>query len=484
MGEKNIMGQTRETTERNIESLYRQFNEIFEFMNRQIFDDQREEIKDKLENLLGTFNNAEYREGINRLNDEGYKEYEGILRALFYKMTMGKSSDFYFNNLNDNPVFRQGQEMESGYQMLNVQQVTSQSSGMRAANVARHLEEAKCSLERERNICNDGIESIIIARQTRDAQITRLIEDSRRYTEDMRRLGINVGTNYNTFEAVLTASRVTWDALFPIYKEPIASLIKGLLPRRFRNNLDFADLLGRWLERGTVSVEDIIQFVVRQGTKISSAFHNLLIAIDFFRANYRAVVASSDLINTVSRGITGYDTTMAEIRQSQRNEGFSTEIKIHLRTLGSTYIALSAAITFIERMLSTNNNPNPNWLVSNEPDTRRIFHDVLMTEIDRIISRITNIPVSERRSTIQYYSEEGYRRTMIALRDEFGIDNLFRMVSLNSYHETFRGHAELWEENNVLAMRASILNSLFNSTLEGILSEIRNRYSGWMRRKL
>ena len=99
------MSQPRETTEKRIEVLYKQLNDVLVYMGGMALDAPRAEIKARLESLLVAVNDPEYREGIDELNDEGLKEYELILRELFLIMTMGRRAEFYYNNIPDYPEF-------------------------------------------------------------------------------------------------------------------------------------------------------------------------------------------------------------------------------------------------------------------------------------------------------------------------------------------------------------------------------------------
>jgi len=110
-----------------------------------------------------------------------------------------------------------------------------------------------------------------------------------------------------------------------------------------------------------------------------------------------------------------------------------------------------------------------------------------MIELDRILSRLHNIPVALR-SAQQFYLDEGYDRTMIDRAHPFGLDILFRMISPDSYHRTFRGRAQLAqsrERETVFAMHVSILISLpANATLTKIVEELQTKYRGWVNRRL
>ena len=105
------MGQSREVTQRNVDRLYEQLHDVLVFLSGQALDSQREAIRARLENLLRIVDHdVGYKEGISRLDDEGYNEYEKILTELYYKMTAGSRADLYF-------VPGPG---GAGYQMLNV----------------------------------------------------------------------------------------------------------------------------------------------------------------------------------------------------------------------------------------------------------------------------------------------------------------------------------------------------------------------------
>jgi len=118
-----MMGQSRETTQRNVDSLYRQLHDVLAYMGREPLDSEREAVRARLENLLRIVSHdTGYREGISRLNDEGYAAYEKMLRELYYKMTMGKRAGFLFDSIIDNPVFKgQGpihEQRERGYEII------------------------------------------------------------------------------------------------------------------------------------------------------------------------------------------------------------------------------------------------------------------------------------------------------------------------------------------------------------------------------
>ena len=183
------------------------------------------------------------------------------------------------------------------------------------------------------------------------------------------------------------------------------------------------------------------------------------------------------MTSRVAAGITGYDVIMAQVRQT--NTGLDTEEKRHLVALGSTFMALSVAITFIERMLSINDNPDPDWIVSNDPDSRRNFHDVLMRGIHRMTG-LPNIPVHERRSERQFFLDEGYLRVATQL----GTDLLFSAVSSSGYGEWFEGNARLTEGDKVLNMQGSVRNSVLitapvvgNHALGSIMNGLTRRES-------
>jgi len=110
------MKQSRETIERYINQRYRQLGEVLNYMDGQTFDAEREEIRQLLDELLTTFNHdPEFKEGINKLNDEGYEFYEKVLTDLFFGLTDRTKAKFYFNNIFDNPIFN-----IPNYQILNV----------------------------------------------------------------------------------------------------------------------------------------------------------------------------------------------------------------------------------------------------------------------------------------------------------------------------------------------------------------------------
>jgi len=116
------MGYSRQSTERGIESLYRQLDDVLVYMNTLILDNERAEIKTRLERLLVLFNDSEYREGISRLNDNGLKQYHLYLKELYLKMTMGKSAEFYYNNIPENLSFHVRPEQglaTSDYEIFN-----------------------------------------------------------------------------------------------------------------------------------------------------------------------------------------------------------------------------------------------------------------------------------------------------------------------------------------------------------------------------
>jgi len=72
-----------------------------------VLDPQRAEIRTHLESLLKIVNNSgEFKEGINRLDDEGLKKYQKMLRALFFELTYEKRADYYFGDILESPVFQ------------------------------------------------------------------------------------------------------------------------------------------------------------------------------------------------------------------------------------------------------------------------------------------------------------------------------------------------------------------------------------------
>jgi len=97
----------REFTQRSIDSLHRQLNDVLVYLDGVVLDPQREEIRTRLENLLKIVNNnEEFKEGISRLDDEGLKKYQRMLRELFFKLTYGKRADYYFGDILESPIFQ------------------------------------------------------------------------------------------------------------------------------------------------------------------------------------------------------------------------------------------------------------------------------------------------------------------------------------------------------------------------------------------
>jgi len=139
------MKQTREETQRGVDQIYIQLKEVLEYANGQPLDSEREEIRAELEELLEIVNtDPEYKEGISRLNDEAYIEYEKMLTSLFFKLTDGKSlQNFFDNRIIDNPVFKKltpihTENGEESYQKLNVDDSSDEDAVQNTKNVKKH----------------------------------------------------------------------------------------------------------------------------------------------------------------------------------------------------------------------------------------------------------------------------------------------------------------------------------------------------------
>lgn len=120
------MKQSRKITQRNVEQIYKQLNRVLVSLDGQVLDAQRGEIRERLMNLLSIINNDDFKEGISKVNDEGYIDYEKIIRELFYRLTYGKRTDYYFNNIIDNHIFKSSiltneqKDDNQNFQVLNV----------------------------------------------------------------------------------------------------------------------------------------------------------------------------------------------------------------------------------------------------------------------------------------------------------------------------------------------------------------------------
>lgn len=129
---------TRESTERGIVARYKQFGDVLNYMNGMVLDKPRAEIKAYLERFLTTANDPEYKKGISMLNDEDLAMYEKTLTGLFYRMTMGRSAEFYFNDIHDNPIFKAVANTPSAETQNNSPLWEAAASGQWATGKARH----------------------------------------------------------------------------------------------------------------------------------------------------------------------------------------------------------------------------------------------------------------------------------------------------------------------------------------------------------
>ena len=101
----------RKGTQRSINRTYEQLGDVLNYMEGQVLDAKRSEVKNQLESMLEIIsNNPEFKEGIDKLSDEAHVEYDKILTQLFFRLTMGQNSEFQFGNTLDRPVFRSRRE--------------------------------------------------------------------------------------------------------------------------------------------------------------------------------------------------------------------------------------------------------------------------------------------------------------------------------------------------------------------------------------
>lgn len=100
------MRQSREETERRVEALYTQIGEALSSLDGKRLDAQRDEIRGRLKDFLALAESPEYTEALSLLDDEGYAEYEKVLKGLYFKMTLGRDADNYYGNLPSSPLFQ------------------------------------------------------------------------------------------------------------------------------------------------------------------------------------------------------------------------------------------------------------------------------------------------------------------------------------------------------------------------------------------
>ena len=116
------MAQSREQTRRDINAAYEQLHDVLEYALGENLDPPRVEILNLLWTFLGYANIDEYREGIERLNDDDYYEYSLVLRDLFRKLTVGTTPLQMIYGQSHHPTFDGliGRDTDGQiYQMLN-----------------------------------------------------------------------------------------------------------------------------------------------------------------------------------------------------------------------------------------------------------------------------------------------------------------------------------------------------------------------------